>query len=391
MSENSYDLISAIEPLEYYSLSSLRDRGFGDVARGIRRDTYQIQFRDKLGLITYFGASIVNFMIRDGLLKVDETPNELRFVSPVSFAQRLEIPVSALLQYRSSSRRLVRKFDLKKIGNDYFVDLSVLHLTGPFLCVDHRNIEQLPIEKLVLLYRLSGKHDDYREAVRNNQEGVVKFIAGTMASRLPHSVSLDELIEVGDTGVLEVLENYSFEEGTSFPTFSSTRIRGAILDHLREMDWQPRSVRASIRKLDAALDKLYSKKEGAMPSKEEILDEGGLTEGEYLDAIDGQQAKLLSGDEQVRGSDRKPVTLFDTVADGYMQTESDEETRSVINRALALLPQDELMIILQMTYGGKTLKQLGEERRLSESRMSQMYTDIREKLRDIIDLERLTI
>lgn len=219
---------------------------------------------------------------------------------------------------------------------------------------------------------------------------LVKFIAGRLAIGLPRSVEIDDLINAGVVGLIEAYRHFDTGKGVKFETYASLRIRGAILDELRGMDWVPRSTRARSREMERVLARLENEL-GRQPTEEELAAALGVGLDEYYAMIeDVSFTALLSLDEMTYGEDDdKPVPLVDTLRsaeqlNALSQLER-EELRDLLADSLGQLNEQERLVVALYYYEELTLKEIGQVLELSESRVSQLHTkavlSLRVKLR----------
>ena len=219
---------------------------------------------------------------------------------------------------------------------------------------------------------------------------LVKYIAGRIAIGLPKSVELDDLINAGVVGLIEAHGNFDPSKNVKFESFASMRIRGAILDELRAIDWAPRSTRAKSREMERAIAQLENKM-GRSPTEQQVAESLDVSLDDLYKLLDDlSSTTLLSLDELTYGSaDDKPVPLVDTL---QSQDKSDaltdlerEEMRNLLVDSIGLLTEQERLVIALYYYEELTLKEIGQVMELSESRVSQIHTkavlSLRGKLR----------
>jgi RNA polymerase sigma factor for flagellar operon FliA len=223
----------------------------------------------------------------------------------------------------------------------------------------------------------SGEPD--REQQLMDYLPLVKYIAGRVAIGLPKSVELDDLINAGVVGLIEAHNNFDPGKGVKFESFASMRIRGAILDELRAIDWAPRSTRAKSREVERTISALQNRL-GRSPAEEEIAENLDMSlEDLYKLMDDLSSTTLLSLDEFTYGSDdNKQVALVDTL---QSQDKSDaltdlerKEMRNLLVESIGLLTDQERLVIALYYYEELTLKEIGQVMELSESRVSQIHT-----------------
>jgi len=219
---------------------------------------------------------------------------------------------------------------------------------------------------------------------------LVKYIAGRIAIGLPKSVELDDLINAGVVGLIEAYNNFDPTKGVKFESYASMRIRGAILDELRAVDWAPRSTRAKSREMERVISSLENRL-GRSPTDEEVAENLDISLVDLYRLLDDlSSTTLLSLDELTYGSDDdKPVPLVDTLrsedrSDALSELERDE-MRNLLVDSIGLLSDQERLVVALYYYEELTLKEIGQVMELSESRVSQIHTkavlSLRAKLR----------
>lgn len=218
---------------------------------------------------------------------------------------------------------------------------------------------------------------------------LVKNVAGRMAAGFPKSVELNDLINTGVIGLIEAFNNFDPGRGVKFETFAVPRIRGAILDELRALDWVPRSTRAKARNIDRALMKLENEL-GRGPSENELAKRMSISVNELFSARkDVNVSTLLSLDELIcREDDNRQVPRIETVEnkttiDVLNDMEKTELRVFVINTISSLTEQERLVVSLYY-YEELTLKEIGDIMLISESRVSQIHTRAVTRLRNSI-------
>lgn len=219
---------------------------------------------------------------------------------------------------------------------------------------------------------------------------LVKYVAGRVLSRLPDSVDQADLVSYGILGLIDAIEKFDMARGVKFETYAVPRIRGAILDELRSIDWVPRSVRAKAR----AADQAYSKLEHSLkrsPTDEELAAELGISQAE-LDALSRQTARagVLQLDEVLFSSGGER-TLGETIPDsddGPSASVELQEMRRLLARSISALPDREKTVLTLYYYEGLNLAQIGDILGVTESRACQIHTKavthLRTRLRDQI-------
>ena len=208
---------------------------------------------------------------------------------------------------------------------------------------------------------------------------LVKYVAGRVAVGLPQNVEQADLVSYGIFGLIDAIEKFDLERGYKFETYAISRIKGAILDELRSMDWVPRSVRAKARALERAYAKLEAE-EHRSPSDAELATELGVSEGQLQSTLSQLSfVGLVALDEMlsVGGERGESVTLGDTVADsadGPVQSYEVEEMRQILAEAITRMPERGKVVLTLYYYEGLTLAEIGQVLGVTESRVCQIHT-----------------
>lgn len=218
---------------------------------------------------------------------------------------------------------------------------------------------------------------------------LVRNVATRMAMGFPRSVELTDLVNTGVIGLIEAFGNFDPERGVKFETYAVPRIRGAILDELRALDWVPRSTRARSREIERALNELENVL-GRLPEKAELARHLDISEAELYHALDDVSGtNVLSLDEIVYPEDdNRQVPRIETVQDAnslsVLGIIERGELHSFLVTAIDLLTQQEKLVISLYYFEELTLKEIGEVMVISESRVSQIHTRAVKKLRGMV-------
>ncbi len=207
---------------------------------------------------------------------------------------------------------------------------------------------------------------------------MVRRMATRFLGTLPRSVRLDDLVSAGVMGLLASIDNFDPTLGIKFETYAMTRIRGAMVDSLRELDWVPRSIRQKARKLEQAVDQI-TRRLGRSPEDAELAEHLGLNVEEYRTLLDEVNvAVLLSLDDTLKGQDGSESSLSDSTADttlgGHDEMLEDQEVRDLLVDGLRDMPEQERLVVALYYYEELTLKEIGEVLGLTESRVSQIHS-----------------
>jgi RNA polymerase sigma factor FliA len=209
---------------------------------------------------------------------------------------------------------------------------------------------------------------------------LVKYVAGRMASGLPSHVEEADLISYGLLGLIGAIERYDPEREIKFETFAVSRIKGAIIDELRSLDWVPRSVRSKARGVERAHAKLEHELRRA-PSDEEMAKELGLGVDEFRETLlEIANSSVLALDDlwTIADPDGGQVSLLDTIHDPNAPDPARVldagEMCERVSDEIARLPEREKLVVALYYYENLTLREIGEVLGVTESRVSQLHT-----------------
>ncbi len=217
---------------------------------------------------------------------------------------------------------------------------------------------------------------------------VVRYIAGRMAIHVPSSVDIDDLIGWGALGLLDAVEKFDPAQNIKFATYASIRVRGAIIDQIRSLDWAPRSLRMMARKIGAAKEKLRHE-QGREPHPEQIAEALGIATEQVEDVqMQLQTAHVLSLDDYLpaeRGSETRKLEM---TADPDMPTPEtvavERERQEFLVQAILALPEQMQKVLNLYYYEDLTLKEVGAVLEVTESRVCQVHSAAMKKLRKIV-------
>ncbi len=214
---------------------------------------------------------------------------------------------------------------------------------------------------------------------------LVRHVVERVAASLPKNVDHEDLYSAGVFGLLDAHAKFDTGKGVKFETYAVWRIKGAVLDQLRALDWVSRSMRRKARNLDGVTRKL-DQKLGRAASEEEVAREMKMNRGEFYRLLDHVRgAVLVSLDESRSGDDQDQSTLADQLADpqavdieGRLER---DQVRHVVLQTLDHLPEQERLVVALYYYEHLTLKEIGRALGISESRVSQVHTRAMSRLR----------
>ena len=231
---------------------------------------------------------------------------------------------------------------------------------------------------------LQGTKEE-RDAFTMEYAPLVKIIAMRLAMRLPSHIDVDDLINVGIAGLLESIDRFDVSRGVKIETYLTFRIKGAMLDELRRLDWLPRSVRQKARHLEEEFQTLEGIL-GRAPVEEEMAEHLGLGLEEYYKLInDASGTAVLSLEDMgfSRGEDARNIlecisdpNCVDPVAELDLK-----ENKVILSKTIDELPEKEKLVLSLYYYEDLNLKEIGKVLGVSESRISQLHTQAILKLK----------
>jgi len=243
------------------------------------------------------------------------------------------------------------------------------------------NVKAVELRDLWRRYKDDGD-ERARERLVVAYSPLVKFIAGRMASGLPSHVEEGDLISYGLLGLIGAIERFDLEREIKFETFAVARVKGAIIDELRSLDWVPRSVRARARDVEKANAKLEGKLQRS-PTDEEMAEELKITVEDFQNALlEIANSSVLALDDLWTFADPEggggQISVLDTITDpNAVDPESEAQSSEVKDRladAIESLPERERLVIALYYYENLTLREIGEVLGVTESRVSQLHT-----------------
>jgi RNA polymerase sigma factor FliA len=225
---------------------------------------------------------------------------------------------------------------------------------------------------------------------------MIRYIASRLALRLPSHISQEDLISSGIIGLIDAIQKYDLSKNINFKTYAEFRIKGAMLDELRSLDWIPRSVRKKNHLIENAYSQLQKSK-GRPAEAEEVAEHLGLELEDFYQLLD--ETKTVSvipldrGDRKVAGHLGQERDLMEFIQDEDLRDSLQEvhltELRQVVLQALKALPDREKLLISLYYYEELTMKEIGQIMGYTESRISQLHTQamcrLRYQLREYVE------
>lgn len=219
------------------------------------------------------------------------------------------------------------------------------------------------------------KSPEVREKIILEYAPLVKVVAGRLSMYLGYNVEYDDLVGYGIFGLIDAIDKFDFMKEVKFETYASLRIRGAILDQIRKMDWIPRTIRQKQKKIDAVIKTIEAEK-GRNATDEEIAVGLGITEDEYTEWQSQMKiTNIVSLNEYLEQGSEVSVEYNHTAKfDGPEEVLEKDELKKVLGEALELLTEKERKVIVLYYYEELTLKEISNILEVSESRISQLHT-----------------
>src|SRR5882762_10279416 len=208
--------------------------------------------------------------------------------------------------------------------------------------------------------RSKNRKERKKELALSKYAPLVKYVVDRLALHLPKSVERDDLISAAIIGLFDALEKYDSSKGTKFETYAIWRIRGAILDELRSLDWASRSIRRKARNVE-----------------EDARDLSPTELSRLLDEVHG--TALLSLSKSVSGDEEQDYIQLEDIVDDpshkdALEVMETDEAREVLLETIDHLPEQQRLVVALYYYEEMTLKEIGEALHISESRVSQIHT-----------------
>ena len=232
-----------------------------------------------------------------------------------------------------------------------------------------------------------------REEVIIQYSPMIKYVANRIAMRLPPHIEVDDLISVGVLGLMDAITKYDSSRGAKFKTYAEFRVRGAILDELRSMDWVPRSIRQKASQVDKVVQGLQAKLR-TTPEDEEVAQEMGLSLDQFHETLNETKSIPIFSLEDLgiakeSGDQQSLLDCLAGKADADPQTQVRlVELKEIIAKAIDALPEKERLMVSLYYYEELTMKEIGAVLDITESRVSQIHSKavyrLRTKLKAII-------
>lgn len=214
---------------------------------------------------------------------------------------------------------------------------------------------------------------------------LVKYVVMRIKAKLPSHIDVDDLISAGVVGLMDAAEKFDPKRGIQFKTYAEMRIKGAVLDELRALDWAPRTMRREIRKIEDVYAELENRL-GREPDDEEMAEEMKMDLDEYYQLLGrSKSVSVISFEDLNILGDREGQEILEVLSDPSVDDPFAElnmaEIRDVLTEAIEKLPESERLVLTLYYYEELNMKEIGKVMDKSESRVSQLRTKALVRLR----------
>ena len=225
--------------------------------------------------------------------------------------------------------------------------------------------------------QIGTSSESHREAIIKEFAYVVKAMAYRLAYRLPAYMDAEDLVSVGIMGLMDAMDKYDPGREAKFKTYAEFRIRGAMLDEIRSMDWIPRSVHERVTLLQRVHTKLLSRL-GRPPTDEEVAAEMNLSPAELDDFLVRSQGAVLVSLDDINMHELDGPKILDMLADTHhpdpLAIILNDQERERVADAIQALPEKERLVLTMYYYEELTMKEIGTILKVTESRVCQIHT-----------------
>ncbi len=262
-------------------------------------------------------------------------------------------------------------------------------MSGDTVYSSYNNIKRLSdedLEKLWFEYLADKSNKQYRDELIVQYIYLTKYVINRIKLGLPSNVAIEDISSFSVEGLIDAIEKFSPDKGSRFETYAIMRIRGAVIDRIRSQDWIPRSTRKKIKDVKKATE-ILKQKYGRMPTTQEL--------SVYLDMPAEKITSVLSEDTSVSSlydkkyAGEEGVELIDTIEDtnsvNPLEKLEERDVQNELHSALKKLPERERMVMVLYYHENMTLKEIGKNIDVSESRVCQIHAQAIMKLRNILN------
>ena len=254
------------------------------------------------------------------------------------------------------------------------------------VAIPHRSHRKVETKKKELAKVIPLANLDRNQLIERNLE-LVKIIAGQVAMHLPQHIEMDDLISAGSIGLIEAAGKFDVSRGVQFRSYASTRIRGAIIDNLRVMDWMTRSMRVKSNNLEKAYSAVTSKL-GRPAEAEDVATFLNISNIEVHSLLREVCATSVMSLEDLGLSDSEGASILECIEDPNAKTPNDihkfNEVKAILATAISKIPEKEKFLISLYYYDELTMKEVGSVLDVSESRVCQLHSQAMQRLKGML-------
>lgn len=223
---------------------------------------------------------------------------------------------------------------------------------------------------------------------------LIKYVVGRLRINLPNTISTEDIAGYGVEGLIDAIEKFSPARGVRFETYALLRIRGAIIDRIRSLDWVPRGAQKRFKQIHQAIATLQGRL-GRQPRAEEIAKELGLPKEKVEASMAEMESNTLISLYDKRDSSGESLEIIDTIQDKNIDDPLSQlehrDVKNELSRALGNLPERERMLLALYYHENMTLKEIGTTLNISESRVCQLHAQAIMKLRKLLSAREVNV
>jgi len=250
-----------------------------------------------------------------------------------------------------------------------------------------KKLSDADIDKVWAQFVLDKSCKEIRDRLIIQYIYLIKYVVGRLRISLPNTISTEDIAGYGVEGLIDAIEKFSPARGVRFETYALLRIRGAIIDRIRSLDWVPRGAQKRFKSINKAIASLQGKL-GRQPSTDEIAKELELPKEKVEASMAEMESNNMISLYDRRDSSGEGLEIIDTIqdknADDPLAMLESRDVKNELSRALGNLPERERMILALYYHENMTLKEIGATLTISESRVCQLHAQAIMKLRKLL-------
>ena len=250
-----------------------------------------------------------------------------------------------------------------------------------------KKLSDADIDKVWVQFVLDKSSKEIRDRLIIQYIYLIKYVVGRLRISLPNTISTEDIAGYGVEGLIDAIEKFSPARGVRFETYALLRIRGAIIDRIRSLDWVPRGAQKRFKNINKAIASLQGKL-GRQPSTEEIAKELELPKEKVEASMAEMESNNMISIYDRKDSSGEGVEIIDTIQDKNaadpLALLENRDVKNELSRALGNLPERERMILALYYHENMTLKEIGATLTISESRVCQLHAQAIMKLRKLL-------